>query len=305
MLRFVFFLLCFNLYNPLSLAESSQQGLLSTNSVVSNSLTSSLDGEVRWRSEQIDQENQPLYNQNRLRVKLNYFREVNARTTVKIGLASGTGSATSNFFNLDNAGADKNIYFDVIQATVKYSFGYFYLGKITQPFYRPSGSDLVWDSDYTPEGLAVSYYRSGLFAHLGEFILSNSSTSLDDVKTQRLQMGYNLNWGQDHKLTFGLGGFAHSPLKQILGSKSLGNSTQVVGSNTEYLYKFEIVHAFIVYHCVFGSVPLEIFYDRVQNNAAPKDNLGWSTGLVVSSLKHSWKVNYQYKYLEKDAINIK
>ena len=53
----------------------------------------------------------------------------------------------------------------------------FYLGKMKNPLFRPGGNPLIWDSDFNPEGLALSYKSSVLFAEVAAFVVEKRSSA--------------------------------------------------------------------------------------------------------------------------------
>ena len=127
-----------------------------------------ISGDLRYRYEIIDEEGSNNRNRNRIRARLGITGKVTDDVEVGLRLAtseafsSDKGDPVSTNQTLDDAFSKKSIWLDL--AYFKWSpkdsglniFG----GKMENPFYRSGGNQLIWDSDLTPEGIAVQYTKS-------------------------------------------------------------------------------------------------------------------------------------------------
>jgi hypothetical protein len=126
------------------------------------------NGDFRYRYEYTDDATKTAdRNRNRIQARIGLIGKVNEEIDYGFRLASGNseeplgeGSATSHNQDLDNAFSGKNIWLDLAY------FNYHpaglkglnvYGGKIENPYYRVGNSDLLFDTDITPEGIAAVY----------------------------------------------------------------------------------------------------------------------------------------------------
>ena len=188
----------------------------------------------------------------------------------------------------------------------------FTIGKMQNPF---SLSDLVFDSDYTPEGLAQQFSFALAEAHqlelnLGQFALEEAGNLAKDSYMLGAQARVESEWNEKWKTGFGVAALT------ILEEQRLSN-TAVPNSNSGNLRDGGVpVASFnpIVLDgsvtCTLDSVPLynaafpiQLAGDWIHNPAADSENDGYSIGITFgkSGKKGLWDISYRWKHLEGDA----
>jgi hypothetical protein len=229
---------------------------------------------------------------------------------VGFGIASGSGDPRSTNVTFENTFEKKNIRIDY--AFAEYNpVKWFSLmgGKFHNPLFRPS--DLLWDSDITPEGAAAKLnYKVipelGLLFNTGFFILDERSSD-NDPYLVALQPGLNWNITKDINLQLALAYYLFGGEKDNTLDFSSGSNTLVSGK-LRYNYDAPVVSAGLAFKNPFGQsfIPyLGLFGEYVNNPDPSDDNQGFIAGLRMghTSMKKfgDWLFEYSYRKLEKDA----
>jgi hypothetical protein len=234
-------------------------------------------------------------------------------------MASGSDDPVSTNQTLDGAFSTKNIGIDLA-----YFEAYHHelpgvtvtAGKFKNPFFKPGGSELIWDSDWNPEGGVISYTsKSGnaAFALSGAGLWIDERSSGDDSWLGALQgVGtFKLNEG---RTSIAVGGsyFSYvntegfSPFFDDEDPK--GNSVNVIDDNgqeiLQYANDYEIMELFAEVTHQFERFPVTVMFDFVNNSAADSLNTGWLIGLRAGKTKKpgSWSFRYIYREVEADAV---
>jgi hypothetical protein len=121
-----------------------------------------IEGDFRYRHEMIDKEGKDIRHRHRLRARLSVFAKANDMIDIGIRMATGSNDPVSTNQTLDNAFSTKDFRLDM---------AYFNLyhekvpdfrttaGKFKNPFFKPGKSELIWDSDWNPEGGAATFHH--------------------------------------------------------------------------------------------------------------------------------------------------
>ena len=210
-------------------------------------------------------------------------------------------------------------------------------GKLINPFEM---SELIFDRDYTPEGIAQTFSyqitdRQSLRTHLGAFVLDDiGSLSMTEVgrggRDSYLFGGQTLHevqWTPKFSTTTGLGWLAitHdqnlSPQYDADGFPIPGTGTPVVnGGNLRYLeesrrgqlvygYNSWVVDLAATYQLSTfpgyeGVFPLRGSVELIRNTQAPTTSRdGYQIGMQMGQAgrKGTWQINYAYRVSEGDA----
>ena len=122
-----------------------------------------LDTDFRYRHELIDAEGKNMRNRQRIRARLNLSTRLNDNVKLGIQLASGSDRPVSTNQTLTGGFSSKPVnidlaFFEWMPETVKglTVFG----GKVKNLFHTPGETELLWDSDLRPEGIAIKYTNS-------------------------------------------------------------------------------------------------------------------------------------------------
>lgn len=276
-------------------------------------------GDFRFRFEQIDKENSPERNRNRIRGRIFAGMEVNDEVDVGFQLATTTGNPVSTNLTLGNGFEGSAIRIDL--AYVDWhpdtmnndGCGLDVIGgKMKTPFDVMQKSELLWDPDLRPEGVAARFTHelSGfdVFANLGGFWVREGSGV--DSGLWGAQVGAEVQLGAQ-TLTFGAGYYDYGNVEgeKVFyykgdGSNSQGNSTTTDGTHLYYAQDFDQLEAFGELAFEAGGMPVAVFANAVENTAADKDDFGFLLGAKVGKVKEagSWDARYQFKKIERDAV---
>ncbi len=282
-----------------------------------------LYGDFRYRHEWTDDETKTAdRNRNRIQARIGLNGTVNEEIDYGFRVASGNneapmdeGSPTSNNQDLGNAFSSKNIwldlaYFDYHPAAI--AGLNIYGGKILNPYYKVGNSDLMFDTDVTPEGIAAAYKTAlsdnlDLFGTAGGYYVRERSTDAD-TSLWAIQTGATWKFTEDKKsqLTTGAGYYDYG---NVRGEAGLGNdNTQFYGNrNTGGVFDsdFNLVQGFAEVGVPMGKLPVRVFADVIKNTQADSSQdtaylVGASLGKTSSP--GSWSVAYNYRDVEADAL---
>lgn len=200
-------------------------------------------------------------------------------------------------------------------------------GKINNPFYTPGKTQMIWDQDLTPEGLALNYSNktSLLPWELGVAagFFQVDERSLDrDAQMFGIQGTVKYNLREDG-LAGILAGLSYYDYVNAEGyppffanNDNFGNSLQLtmlngLPNNGFYAEDFNLVEAFTEITFPIREIPFSVFGDVVLNTAADSstfdsgnEDLGWAAGLTAGKCvaPKSWALRYEYRDLDRDAV---
>jgi hypothetical protein len=194
------------------------------------------------------------------------------------------------------------------------------IGKMNNPFMV---SDLVFDKDYTPEGLSQTLGYRLSDAHsvnlaLGAFVLDEIGSSSRDPYLFGGQTRLGSQWTEELNSSIGFGVFSVINRDQLANNSvpnvNVGNDRAPgsgLGTNATPLYAFNILEAdasltYVLEHGVplyRTKFPITLGGDFLHNLSAAERNNGFSAGVQFgkSGKKGLWDISYRYKYLEGNA----
>jgi len=290
------------------------------------------NGDVRVRYENFTAENPAFVDQNRFRFRLRFgavatlmddfeagFRLTSSQQQGNFGGDPISGNATMT----DNA-SKKYIFID--QAYGKWSplkgphlSGSLTVGKMENPFVF---SDMVFDQDYTPEGLAMqSAYRFNDAQTVqltgGAFVLDEVGASSSDSYMYGVQARLDSAWTPKIKTSGGVAALIIQNDQALVNAAvpniNRGNDRDVA---TAPVYNFNpIVGDLSLTYTLdsgplyTGPFPIKVGGDAIYNPAAPSasaslaDNYGYSAGVLIGKAgkKGTWELAYTWKYLGGNA----
>lgn len=290
-------------------------------------------GDLRYRHEMIDEEDKEARHRHRIRARLGVEGKVNNEMKAAVQLATGSEDPVSTNQTLDDAFSTKNIgvdmaYFEYRPSKLKGSkiTG----GKFKNPFFKPGKSELIWDSDWNPEGGAFSYNlekRNLGFTLVSAGLWVDENSKGDDVSMLAGQGIARLYFNEKETLV-AVGG-SYFMYNNILDHKALyevddakGNSvdrsfdtTFYVTNNNDtaigrideyhtYQNDYELLEFFFELNHRFAKTPITFMFDYVTNFAADSLKAGWLAGIRIGKTKKagSWAFRYIYREVEKDAV---
>jgi len=275
-----------------------------------------ISGDLRYRYEMIDEEGKKNRNRNRIRARLGITGKVTDDVEVGFRLAtaepfsSDKGDPISTNQTLDDAFSKKAIWLDLayFKWSPKDSGFNIFGGKMENPFYRVGDNQLIWDSDLTPEGIAVKYTKplgesDELFANGGGFWINEVSDGAD-TGLWGMQGGLKHKFADESTLTGGASYYTYGNIEgsgPLIGTGFQGNTN----SASKYVSGYDIVEVFGEYGFKLGETPAAAFASYVKNtSASTSQDTGWLVGGKLGKCKDpgSWELSYDYRDLEADAV---
>lgn len=281
-----------------------------------------LGADFRFRHEMTKNDSDDARHRQRIRARFSMSGEVDDNVKLYLRLATGEADAsagenfeektrTSGNQTLNDAGENKPFWLDKAFAQwTPNDLHTVMLGKFGTPFYRPEKSQLIWDSDWTPEGFAyqlkcqcgegsLGYYANLMAAWIDE----NGVSGGDDGTDQGLfgaQIGMSVPLGEP-SLKFMLGSYTFSGIEGHPAFDDGNGNT--LNSADEYANEYIVNEAMLELSSMIGSYPTVFFIDYIQNSEVDEENKGYLVGLYLGKIKQvgDWKFAYNYRELEKDA----
>jgi hypothetical protein len=276
-----------------------------------------LDGDFRYRYESIDVAGSSTRRRNRIRARANIKADLADTVEVGFGLATGGDDPVSTNQTLGGGGSSKSVVLNLAYVDWEATKGLHVLGgKFKNPLMSVDRQPLLWDGDWTPEGLALSYKSDWYFINaIGSYLESDSEKGND-----------NFSWGAQFGATgeFGgarvTGGVGYYSIKTKGESTTFGNpadpgdyfgNTAVEAgglpcgttpdTSCEYLYDYLLTQVFVESAFDLGDWPTVVFFEYL-NNSDPSDNdTGWAAGARLGQVEDRGQFQLSYYYADKEA----
>lgn len=253
----------------------------------------------------------------RMRVRLGVVGKINDDITGRVRLATAENQSTnSTNQSMTDNGNKKGIYVDLAMIDWKISDGSsLLLGKMENPL-RPIGaSQLVYDTDYTPEGAALTNKFGSFFINAASYVIqerapqsTSSGTSEPDSWMLGGVTGLKSDLGGDLSLMVAAGYHNFTAIKKnaALSGGFLGNTNTGAGAAARYDHDYQVGElALELKWKLDETAGFTLFADAIQNFYLEEDNRGLLTGLQYQTLngdgKADWTLTYGYMTLDKDA----
>ena len=279
-----------------------------------------INGDIRARFEDVQVDEDTSKSRFRGRVRIGIYGDVNEQMDWGFRLASGSDeSPTSSNQSLDDFGSKREIWMDL---------GYFgwrpadiqdlhlVIGKIKKPW--NDVSNLIWDSDFNPEGINAKYSKNGFTAQIGQYLMKDNAFGDDpneDIGMTSAQLHGGLDVAENVKLSCGIAAFLYQNIKgaEVIKSDaekvlSNGNTTTDVenedGSVTKnWANNYEEIDTTVSLDIKRGTLPVKLYGEYVVNIAADSDeDDGWRAGIKGSCFCKRLSVDYNYRDLGRDAV---
>lgn len=180
-------------------------------------------------------------------------------------------------------------------------------GKFGNPFMT---TDLVWDGDVNPQGLAASYTvpTSGKITpkFIGIYSIVDEQTINPDSYMLGGQAQLGIKSSPDLNLTLA-GAYYNYAIQSLVdadGGDTRSNHLNATG--TDYLSDFNLLNfTAVVDYRSSERFPLRFVGDYVKNNgAAGDDDTGFAFDVYLgrASKKNDWRFQYGYSQTETDAV---
>jgi hypothetical protein len=284
-----------------------------------------ISGDLRYRHESIDAETDGDWakgrNRHRVRARLNIDAKLDEEWDVGIRLASGSADPTSTNQTLDESFSSKDFWLDLAYFDwhpLSMEGLNLYGGKMKNPFYKVGKTELIWDGDLNPEGIAAKYVMAlsesdDLHINGGGFWVDESSSGVD-TSLWGIQTYLNHKFENKQYILGGVSYFDYGNIKDrgdlkdtwytpwLLGDGSFFGNT---ATGNTFDSDYDLVEGFAEYGFQWGGMPLAVFGNYVQNTVASTgEDEGWLIGLKLNKAKEpgSWDFRYNYRELEADAV---
>ncbi len=269
-----------------------------------------ISGDFRYRYEEIDIARRDVRSRHRLRARAGFVAQLPQDLEVGLRIAAGNPAPPSGNTTLGGGGSSKDLFLDRAWATWRpFEGAYLTGGKMQNTFYQPGGSALLWDSDYTPEGIAFGWSSERLFLNAAAIALESDSNRANHTFYYGVQGGFRARLGDALTLAAGAG-YIDLPVqgKTVFYGNSdafYGNSfTCDTGDSCTYSHDFEELEVFSSLSYTGFEQPLEMFAHLVRNLDADEHDTGWIAGtrLGKADTVGTWQLGYQYERVEADAV---
>ncbi len=276
-----------------------------------------IKGDFRFRTENIkDQQAAPLSESERTRQRIRFrigaTTQVNSKTEVGFKFATGTTSAaesTTTNQDLTDYESHKSIILDLAYFNHKVSDNLSILGgKTLNPYYLIGGNDLVFDTDITPEGLALKYKKSVgdgelLFNLVGSWLSerfsASGATDNTDVGLLGAQLGYTLK-SDSYNAAITLTSYNFSNIKGATAPIARGNSL----TSGAYDHNYKLTAVGLAFGTQLNDKPILGYIENVTNSEVSEGKTATVYGVKYGQLKdpESWSVSVDFREIEKDAV---
>jgi len=258
-------------------------------------------GDFRLRYEYIDEQAEPERERMRFRGRFGFATDFSDDVKFVMRLATGRGNPVSTNQSFENGFSLADIRLNLAFVDWKVSDGVsFYGGKMNNPLFKAGGVPLIWDSDFTPEGLALKAESGMLFGTIGGFLIDKRSGA-DDSFLYAVQVGLRLPLGENNKLTLGAGYFAFTNTignKPFYKDRPKGNTVDVDGN---YVYEYKDVEVFAQFDSEIGGWPLQLFAHYARNTAVPVQDTAFAFGARLGSAREKGQMQFGWAYLDTEA----
>ena len=275
-------------------------------------------GDVRFREETVHNDGVPNnkdQDRQRIRARLGAYSEINPQVDTGIRIATGSNDdARSTNQDLNNYFDKKQIWLD--QGYIDYhpdAIKNLHLvgGKMPQQWV--SMGDIIWDSDISPEGLAVTYKyplsgSTELFGSAGHYTLKDNVDGegvqfKHDLRLYAGQLGARFAITDSMKMTLGGSLYAYdnddSSACPTSGTVTAPCALAVNGNSPGE--QFKLYEGFGQLDFSNLPVPLSIYGQYVNNTDASNDqDTGWLAG--VKSKLYGFNVDYNYRDVQRNAV---
>jgi hypothetical protein len=261
----------------------------------------SFSADLRLRHESIRQQTGPDKQRERYRARLGLTASTPGNFEWQLRLATSNGDPVSTNLNFGEGFSLSDIRIDRVSVSWSASdVAHLDIGKMKNPLQRGANSNLIWDSDLNPEGLAATFRVGSSFIIAGAFQMADSSR---DDKAPLLALQYGFEWAAGPKAAFrtGLSYFDYGNVRggaPLKAGRADGNSIDSAGN---YLHDYDIVALFADHTMQVAEVPLQLFVELARNTATGDANKAFATGFVAGRTDAPGSAEFSWSWRETAA----
>ncbi len=285
-----------------------------------------LKGDLRLRYQNQHEKNnndiQKDVNIGRVRMRLGIESKINDKLIAGIGIATGSGDPRSTNLSFGDYNSKKQIVLDYAYAKYMPLPWLNVVGGKMLPgdvFWEPT--DLIWDTDITPEGAVIGLNKvlnpkATVFMNSGFLVAQTDSTSTSGASAFFIQPGASYKFNDSFSLKGALSYFSFDVKDQVPSSYDKGSNTKYQSTSAttgNYAYNYALLNPALEFSVKepFKAIGLNIeslkfFGEYVNNLDVSKKNTGFSAGFQFGNEKITkwgdWQFRYLYAMLGKDAV---
>jgi hypothetical protein len=261
-------------------------------------------GDFRLRYEGIDEDFEVERNRMRFRGRFGLTATVSDDINFVLRLATGGDNPVSTNQSFDGGFSTKDIGVDLAYVDWKILDNLsLFAGKMKNPLFRAGGVPLIWDSDLTPEGIALKYSVGPFFGTVGGFSVEERSGSDDSLLTV-VQGGIKFPIGDNNELTMGAGYFAYT---NTIGNKAFHNGNakgNTLDINDLYVFEYQNTELFAQIDTKIANRPLQLFAHFAKNSEASREDTAFAYGAKIGLSKDKGQVQFIWIYQDIEADSV-
>ena len=285
----------------------------------------SLNGDFRYRLEMIDIPDQDddtkVRYRHRIRGRIGLNADLSNGFSAGFQIATGSDDPVSTNQTIGDAFSSKPLWIDLAFVDWKPAFAdglALVFGKMKNPFRKPQKTELIWDGDLNPEGMALGFEREiGIatpFLQTAGFFVEERKKAKDSWLLG-VQGGVTLDFAEGlFYVSAGIGYFDHTHIKGATlyhdSEDSFGNSVEVLTDDDDveyavYMYDYNMIDGFFELGGKIVKFPWAVFGNVAKNVAEDVDDgLGWLVGAKLGKAKKplTFDLKYTYRVVESDAV---
>ncbi len=264
-------------------------------------LTTKIYGDVRLRQQWDKTTGRESRSRQRIRFRINGQNKIGEKMKIGYGLATGGTDPRSTNQTLDNNFETPDIRLN--NAYVEFDpiedlsiWGGKYTG-VKHIMWRPT--DLLWDSDITPDGGGIKYKKGQFFVNAGWLIVDENKNG-SDPGIGYGQIGVEIPLADN--FNFKVAGVWYIPGSMQGAVMEHGSGSNTTNSEGGLFYDFNVIQGSFEISAkdMIGLDKVAVMSDIVVNTDPSDDNLAWDAGIKLKKSRVSFK--YNYRYLEKDSF---
>jgi hypothetical protein len=276
----------------------------------------SLNGDFRYRYENIDIEGKDDQNRSRIQARANIIANLPQNVEVGFGLATGGEDPVSTNQTIGSGGSSKDIRLNLAYADWSPTEGlHLVAGKFKNRSLRVAKNGLMWDGDWTPEGLAITYERGWFFGNaMGSWLESDSKTGNSEFSWGG-QVGVRFQPG-GVKLQGGIGYYAFKTKgnstffgdpddpANYFGNTAVGPNCGAADGTCIYAFDYLMTQVFGEAGFELVGLPTVLFVDFVNNSDPGQNDTAWSAGTRIGQTRKAGDWQFSYWYADKEADSV-
>ncbi|MFN7138654.1 MAG: putative porin [Limisphaerales bacterium] len=286
------------------------------------------NGDLRLRYENIHVDDPTFPDRNRFRYRLRFGATASLTDNFEIGLRLISGeTARGNFSTLNPISGNATLGDNASKKLIGIDLAYVQWepiessdwnltlsgGKIRNPF---TSSEMLFDNDYTPEGLSqqLSYQLNKehtLQLNLGQFILDELAETSNDPYLLGAQVRWDAEWSSRWNSSLGLAAFSIQGQESLTSAnvpdQNSGNTRRADGSLVREFHPVygdvSVTHSLESFPLYNGSFPIKFLGDVIYNPGSPTENMAYSIGATFgrANKRRTWELSYRWLYQEADS----